>query len=400
MSSAAIATLVSLVVVLALTLGAALLYREENPDLSWFDAINVAVVLAVGGFDNVFGALKEPFAISPWLYAYSLLMKISSAVFLGIVFASFTEKVLGARFAIAARRPEAPAEQHTVIVGLGPIGQNVALQLKQWGRAAVGVTPEPPGEDFLRDMPIEAGATRHALERANVATARSVVVAGDDQVANLECMLLARSLNPRCALVFRVGDRELAANISALIPDSLGINDWEVAAQAIAGAAFGESILSAFRLPGRSILVTRYRIEAGDTLNGWQLAHMAYGYGVVPVLHERGPVSALNPSDDIRLEIGDGLVVLATIEALGRIERGELRPPARRLMLQACAIAASAFEAGNVIARIAGCDLATARKALENLPRELETPVYRPQGLRLARELQKLGVIATLVETE
>lgn len=398
MSSASLATVVSLAVVLAMTLGAVLLYRAENPDLSWFDAINVAVVLAVGGFDNVFGALKAPFPISPLLYAYSLLMKIGSAVLLGIVFAKFTEKVLGARFAIAARRPEPPAEAHTVIVGLGPIGQNVARRLKFWGRAVVGVSPTPPAEDFLRDMPIVCGATREALERANVATARSVVVAGDDQVANLEVMLLARSLNPRCALVFRVADRELAANISALIPDSLGINDWEVAAQAIAGAAFGERILSAFRLPGRSILVTQYQIEVGDTLIGRLLSHIAYGYGVVPLLHARETISALNPSDDILLEDGDGLVVLATLDALGRIERGEWRPPARHLTLQSCAMAANAFEAGNVISRIAGCDLATARKALQNLPRRLETPVYRPQGLRLARELQKLGVLAQLGE--
>jgi hypothetical protein len=67
-------------------------------------------------------------------------------------------------------------------------------------------------------------------------------------------MLLARSLNPRCELVFRFADRELTADISALIPDSLGINDRDVAAQAIAGAARGESILSAFRLSGRSEL--------------------------------------------------------------------------------------------------------------------------------------------------
>jgi Trk K+ transport system NAD-binding subunit len=398
MSSATLATLISLAAVVALTLGAVLLYRRENPDLTWFDAINVAVVLGVGGFDNVFGALKAPFPISPMLYAYSLLMKIGSAVFLGIVFANFTEKVLGARFAIAARRPETPAQAHSIVVGLSPIGQSVALQLKRWGRAVAGVSETPPTEDFLRDMPIESGAIREALARANVASARSVVVAGDDPIANLEVMLLARSLNPRCALVFRVADSELAANVSALIPDSLGINDAEVAAQAIAGAAFGENILSAFRLRERSILVTQYRIETGDTLIGRQLADVTYGYGVVALLHERGAASATNPSDDIRLEHGDGLVVLATIDALGRIERGEWRPPALRVQVRSCVIAANAFEAGNAIARIAGCDLATARDALKNLPSRLRTPVYPAQGARLTRELKKLGVIAELEE--
>ncbi len=395
---APLAALASLAIVAALTVGGVLLYRAENPDISWFDAINVSVVLAVGGFDNVFGALKAPFPISPGLYAFSLLTKLTSSIFLGIVFATITEKILGARFAIAARRPEPPAEQHTIIVGLGPIGQNIAAQLKRWGRAAVGVSDQPVAENILRDLPIETGPARDALERANIGAARSVVIAGDDAIANLECMLLARSMNPHCELVFRVADRELAANVAALVPESQGIDEWEVAAEAIVGAAFGESILSAFRLRGRSILVTQYAVEPGDTLIGRQLAHMAYGYGAVPLLHRRDETTKLNPSDDSRLEAGDQLVVLATVAALGRIERGELQPPDGRLIVESCRAAANAFEAGNCIARIAGCDLATARQALTALPRALDRPLYRPQGARLVRELSRIGVTARLTD--
>lgn len=400
MSGASMAAFGSLAMTLGMTFGAIWLYHAENSDISWFDAVNVAVVLAVGGFDNVFGSLKAPFAISAGLYAYSLLMKIGSAVFLGIVFATITEKILGARFAIVARRPEPPAEQHTILVGLSPIGQNIAELLKQWGRAAVGVAEDPVAENLLPGLPIETGPIHDALARANIATARSVVITGDDQIANLETMLLVRSMNPHCDLVFRVADRELAANIAALIPESVGISDWDVVAQAIAGAAFGETILDAFRLPGRSVLVTEYRIETGDTLINRNLAQIAYGYGAVPVLHARGDASQFIPSDDILLEAGDQLVVLATVEALGRIERGEVRPPIRRLLIESRAQTASAFEAGNIIARIAGCDLALARRALQSLPCELACSVYRPQGLRLVRELGKNGFGARLIELE
>ncbi len=390
------AALASLLIVLLLAALGIVLYRAENPDLSWFDAINVSTVLAVGGFDNVFGALKAPFPISPGLYAYSLLMKIVSAIFLGIVFATMTERILGARFQIAARRPAAPVEGHTIIVGMGPIGQNVAALLQRWGRPVVGVSDEPVAENILRGLPIKSGPIADALERANIATARSVVVVGDDQVANLETTLLARSLNPRCALVFRVADRDLATSVAALIPDSTGISESEIAAQAITGAAFDETILTAFHLPGRSILVTEYVVTPGDTLIDRQLAHLAYGYGAIPVFHERaqesGATGRINPSDDIRLERGDKVVVLATVDALRRIEHGELTPPRWRLVVDSCPSSDSAFEAGNIIARIASCDLAVARKALAKLPGELAAPVYRQQGIRLVRELGKLRV--------
>jgi Trk K+ transport system NAD-binding subunit len=398
------AALASLLIVLMLAALGIVLYRAENPDLSWFDAINVSTVLAVGGFDNVFGALKAPFPISPGLYAYSLLMKIVSAIFLGIVFATMTERILGARFQIAARRPAAPVDGHTIIVGMGPIGQNVAALLQRWGRPVVGVSDEPVAENILRGLPIKSGPIADALERANIASARSVVVVGDDQVANLETTLLARSLNPRCALVFRVADRDLATSVAALIPDSTGISESEIAAQAITGAAFDETILTAFHLPGRSILVTEYVVTPGDTLIDRQLAHLAYGYGAIPVFHERaqesGASGRINPSDDIRLEQGDKVVVLATVDALRRIEHGELTPPRWRLVVDSCPSADSAFEAGNIIARIASSDLAVARKALAKLPGELAAPVYRQQGIRLVRELGKLRVGVRLVEGE
>jgi Trk K+ transport system NAD-binding subunit len=398
LSAAPISAFVSLAIVLGLAAGAVFYYRAENPDISWFDAVNVATVLAVGGFDNVFGALKAPFPISPGLYAYSVLMKISSAVFLGIVFATFTERILGARFQIAARRPRAPTEEHTIIVGMGPIGQYVADMLHMWGRPTVGVSERPIPEDVLRGLPIKFGPIADALARANVASARSVVVVGDDQVANLETTLLARSLNPRCALVFRVADPDLAASVAALIPDSIGLSEYDIAAQAIIGATFDENILTAFHLAGRSILVTEYAIETGDTLVDRRLAEIAYGYGAIPILHERGSAGQLNPSDDLRLEAGDKLIVLATVDTLRRIEHGELAPPQYRLAIDSCPYPNSAFEAGNLIARITGCDLGLARKSLADLPRELDFPFYRQQGVRLVRELGKIKVAARLVE--
>ena len=399
------AALASLLIALLLAALGIVLYRTENPDLSWFDAINVSTVLAVGGFDNVFGSLKAPFPISPGLYAYSLLMKIVSAIFLGIVFATMTERILGARFQIAARRPAAPIEGHTIIVGMGPIGQNVAALLQRWGRPVVGVSDEPVAENILRGLPIKSGPIADALERANIASARSVVVVGDDQVRqsrdDLARPLAQPALRPGVP-GRRPRTRDQRRRADSRIP--LASAKSEIAAQAITGAAFDETILTAFHLPGRSILVTEYVITPGDTLIDRQLAHLAYGYGAIPVFHERalesGATGRINPSDDIRLEQGDKVVVLATVDALRRIEHGELTPPRWRVVVDSCPSTDSAFEAGNIIARIASCDLAVARKALAKLPGELAAPVYRQQGIRLVRELGKLRVGARLVEGE
>jgi len=46
-----------------------------------------------------------------------------------------------------------------------------------------------------------------------------------------------------------------------LIPASIGIGDYAIVAEAIAVASFGENILSAFHLDGRTVLATEYTVE-------------------------------------------------------------------------------------------------------------------------------------------
>ncbi len=268
--------------------------------------------------------------------------------------------------------------------------------LRDWGRPLVGVDEAPIEASILPDVAMQIGPLRQALLRANVGAAKAAIVVLDDQVANLEVSLLVHSLNPACNVVFRTADQQLARNVASLVPSSTGISDSSIAAEAIAGAAFGENILAAFNLDNRSVLVTEYTIIAEDTLHGRQIAEVAYGFGAAPILHRRGGAIAFDPSDDIRLEIGDTLFVLATVDGLRRVEKGERVRPDWRLWIESSPNADAAFEAANTIARISGCPLAVARAAMASLPVRLETALYQPQGARLARELRKLIVFSRL----
>jgi Trk K+ transport system NAD-binding subunit len=388
--------LASFVIMLALSVATFLFYHWENPDISTLDAINVAIVLAIGGFDNVFGALKVPFPISDRLYAFSVLIHVCSTVFLGVVFATLTERLLSSRLQIARRRPAAPSSGHTIVIGMGDIGQRIAQMLREWRRPTVGVSPEPVPEDVLADMPIFSGPLREALDRANVENAKSIIAVMDDQIANLEVSLLARSLNPECTIVFRTSDQEMARNVASLVSSSTGLSDYAIAAEAIAGAAFGENIVSAFHLGDRSALVTEYSVHPDDTLVGRTLSEVAFGYGVAPMIHRRGERKRFIPSDDITLEADDIVVVLATVDGLRRIEAGLRAAPEWRLAIDSSPSEETKFEAANLIARISGCDLAKARSAMQRLPAVLTKPIYHPQGARLVRDLRKLLVMSHL----
>jgi hypothetical protein len=147
--------------------------------------------------------------------------------------------------------------------------------------------------------------------------------------------------------------------------------------------------------------VTEYQIEADDTLNGKLLAEIAYGYGIVPILHSKASrlTSKFMPSDDIKLAVGDRLVVLATIEGLRRVEQGAIASPQSFVRIESALSAEAAFEGASVIARISGCHINTARTLMNQLPGTLQHPLYKHQAHRLVSELSKSRVQAHVVSS-
>ena len=373
------------------------LYEHQYPDITLHDAMSISVVLVAGGFDNIFASLKLPFPIPGWLHVYSILESIAGTIFIGIVYAFLTERVLSARFQFRSRRPPIPNGNHVAIIGLGRVGTRVASILQDLKTPLVGSDQRELEPSTLPQMPFVAGNGAEVLEKLNFATAASVMALTGDEVANLEIALLARARNQTCRLVIRTEDPHFSRNVSQLVPRASALGVHDLAAEAFAAAALGERILGVMRIDGETTLVTDYRVEAGDTLEGRILADVSYGYGIVPVLHDSGGQHAFLPSDRVRLAAGDRLVVLATVDGLQRVEKGTPREQAWTVEIVRAPMKDGAFEGAMTIARVTGCEVETARRAMEHLPAKIPVPLYKQQGRRLVRELSRVQVEAHLV---
>lgn len=129
------------------------------------------------------------------------------------------------------------------------------------------------------------------------------------------------------------------------------------------------------------------------------MSEVAYGYGVVVVLHQTPPETAtLMPSDDLLLAVGDRIVVLSSIEGLKRIEQGTIASPTWQVRINSALTKDSAFDGANVIARMSGYRLSGARELMNNLPQILPKPLYLHQAERLVRELKRSRVKAELIQ--
>ncbi len=391
-------------IVLILLFFGTILIHSYYPQSTFFSAFSATVILLLGGYSDLFGEFEQMEQIPHWLQLFSLGLTLSGTAFVGVLYALLTELLLSTKFQFVKRRPPIPEQNHIIIIGLGRVGKEVARLLQGFKQALLGITFKAEIASEIRlDIPLMSGNLQDILPQVNLETAKSVVVVTDDEILNLEVALTAKKLNPNCHLVIRTAGQQLGRYLLQMLPHAQIVGTYEVAAEVFAGAAFGENIITLFRLNNQTILVTEYCIESDDTLNGLLLADIAYGYGVVPILYQKpSQPSILMPHEELRVSMGDRLVVLATIEGLKAIEKGQLSLDKKiwKLQIENAATNDAIFEGANTLSRISGCSLNLARRLMNQLPTLFPILLYYHQGLRLVRELRKLRVDSHLISVK
>ncbi len=372
-------------------------FRLFYAGISLVDAFFATVVLLLGGYGDRFDDFGFDAPIPGWLRFFGLALTLVGTAFVGVLYALLTEKLLTLRLQFLEKRPPVPTQNHVVVIGMGRVGRRVVDLLQQFKHPLVGIVEYLPSQDALPHIPLVIGNFNTALEQVNLPTAQSVVAVTDDELQNLELGLMVHDANPDSRMVIRTYDQRFSDRVAQLFPYAQVLCASALSAEAFVAAAFGENVLSLFRLDPQTVLVTEYRIEAGDTLNGLLLAEVAYGYGVVPLIHQKaGKYSeVVMPADDVRLHGGDRLVVLATIEGLTCIEKGEMAPRQWQLTVEQLLLPQAAFDGAAETALITGCGIDVAHHLMSHVPGVLPLHLYEHQAKRLVRKLRKVQILAT-----
>lgn len=370
------------------------------PNISWQKAISTSMILLLGGYGDVFGGLGED-QVPLWVMFFCMSITVISLLFVLGALGLIADSILSSKFEFFKRSLPLPIRDHIVLIGFGRLGQRIADLLFKLQIPFVIVSEHPRDCDLADKVPWLTGNIIEELSKANLARAKSILTVTDDQMLNLEAALLARDaakkFNREMNLAIRTYDRYFSENLAELLPKSQSFCAYALSAEAFAGAAFGENMLSLFRLNQRTVLVAEYLITANDTLVGKNLSQIAYGYTVVPVYLKTcapkadGHSEFFMPSDDEVMKEGDRLTVLASISGLRRIELGNLHAPKRwQLRAKPPLNSSVLLDAGNKLKNISGCDLELARRFMQSLPAAIELPMYDTQAHRLGQALMRL----------
>jgi Trk K+ transport system NAD-binding subunit len=178
-------------------------------------------------------------------------------------------------------------------------------------------------EEILdREVPVIRGDARtiKTLEAAGVRRAKAVVLATQDDLANLDAALTARDLNPDAKIVMRMFDESLAAKVagSFALP---AVSTARVAAPAFVAAATGRRVYQDFQLAGRHVHLVDLTIAPEGTLVGQTIGNIQHDRQVNIVMHHGRDGTNVNPDHGVVLGPGDEVLVIAPIDRLVDLER-------------------------------------------------------------------------------
>ena len=211
---------------------------------------------------------------------------------------------------------------HVILCGLGRVGLRTLEQLIKLGEDVVVLekNPENPNIAFAErhGVPVVVGGGREEgiLDDLNLREAKSIILATDDDLANLEMALDARKVNPGIRVVLRMFDQELAAKLRDAFDLHVAFSTAAQAAPLFATSSSDRSIENSFYVGDRLLIVARLTVTESSQLVGKTIGNLGGDHNLFFLSHARDSEPTLFPRADVTLQPGDTVVVQTEAQTL------------------------------------------------------------------------------------
>lgn len=214
---------------------------------------------------------------------------------------------------------------HVILCGLGKVGLRVLQQLVRLGEEVIVLERDEKcsGLSYARKhgIPVLIGTGREeaVFEELNIARAKSIICATDDDLANLEIALDARKYNDNIRVVLRMFDQELAGKIRESFGMHLAFSTSELAAPLFATSSSDRSIVNSFYVGEQLLVVANITINPDSELAGKQIRDLGSKQHVFIISHLRGGETTMFPTGDTTFFAGDEVTLQTKPATLRRI---------------------------------------------------------------------------------
>ena len=248
----------------------------------------------------------------------NVLLMLLGGLMLALVFALVTDAVVGARITRALGSYPVPKRDHVIVCGAGRTGGLIVQALVEADVPCAIVDRAEDGLDMAlvrrHRIPVVLGdlGSDETLAGLRLDSARALIVMTGDEVANLQCALLARERAPDLRVVLRLSDHDLAARVERAAGIHLSRGVSSLAAPAFAAALLGRRAAAVLPI-GREVLqIVTLTAELQTDIAGLERDCHARVLAV--------PGKEF-PEPGVRVAPGDELMVIGTGEGLAELER-------------------------------------------------------------------------------
>jgi voltage-gated potassium channel Kch len=196
-------------------LAGATTYFHYADHLSWLDALYFVVVsVTTVGYGDI--SMLRSSATSK---VVNILLLLSSTVFIWMIFSLTIDRLVKQRVQLALGRKRHAHSRHVIVCGLGRLGQFVAEGLLERGERLLIVEQREDSSavHHLRalgaDVYIGDARLPRVLSDVGVRRAKALYSLVDDDYANLEIGLNARTFEPNLRLILRMFDEAMSRRI-------------------------------------------------------------------------------------------------------------------------------------------------------------------------------------------
>lgn len=161
---------------------------------------------------------------------------------------------------------------HVVLCGIGHLGIRVLEELCAAGIAVVAVEKDENGAFVAQakrtGTPVIIGDMKDdsALVNAGIASAQAVIIATNDDMANLEVALDSRRLNPDIRVIMRLFEQSIAQKISNAFLVDIAFSASTLAAPIVAAMSMGSRVLSSTLIANIPHVSAELPVGAGSAL--------------------------------------------------------------------------------------------------------------------------------------
>jgi voltage-gated potassium channel len=284
---------------------------------SFFDALFMTVItITTVGYREV-----RPLDTEGRLFTIVLvLFGVGTAFYLLTTFVAMViEGDLGEAFGLTRMKSRIDRLQnHYILCGYGRVGEEIAREFVERGLEFVVIehNPEAVQRAFDAGHPLIEGdaASDEVLQDAGVMRAKTLLAASDSDSGNTYITLTAKALNPTIFVVARAGKRESEARARRAGADRI-ISPYSLSGRRMALSAIQPNIvdfidtLAVGRAAGQILAEMEVSEESG--LFGLYIRHITEASSVTILgLQRLAGELIVAPRDDVRLELGDRLLLV------------------------------------------------------------------------------------------